>query len=435
MNIDNLNQYMSVKRSKLRFRNTDRVNFYTRATIPRGVILSNILSKLDPLSDQEVKISGTWDLVPTGTCSLYQIWMEIDYNATHFWYKSIYKLITESFEWGQGRSEEPSASLEQYYEKYCGELYGNFCNRPTSDSWRRPSRTLFNQESGDVYLLVSGGGPIDGISVGDISTIDAMIDDFMERRVRESAIIYDRLHRDLQVSDAHLPLAMTNFFDKEVPATLCNAARKFSENKKFSMIGESLIQPTGSQGYIEAEVILSKSNLNKLLKKLEWDDDALISKVMQYTSRHNPYLGWIPDDLTDVLFTTDKFSMVRVDKEPRPIFSSKMMDRYLDKRFDFSACVSLLYNSKKYSVEPGVYFMKIDNIEQLSMIDYDIEISKILEDITLLAVSSRSQAIINSSENVVSDKIKTSITARELSKSTGDDSGFIARPTARRLGL
>jgi hypothetical protein len=426
MNIDNLNQYMSIKRRKFRLRVTDRNNYYSnRGNLAIDVKLSNLCSGLDPLSDERVDFSGNWDLIPSGHCTAYQSWMELDYDETHFWYRAVYRLVHDAFD---PMNVAPCNGLEKFYEHYINTVYGEFCSGEESNSWRSPSRALFNEDSGKVYLLVSGGGPIDGLSVGDISTMDTMIDDAMRRISNSDGIpILDR-------ANAHLPVTMVNFFDEVVPVTVCNATRNFAKNK-FGITGESLIKPTGSKGYIEAEAVLSKDRLNKLLTKLEWDVDALRIKVKQYSSRYNQYLGWIPDDLSNVLFTTDKFSMVRVDKEPRPIFSSEIMDRYLNKRFDFSACVDLLYRGKKYSVDPGVYFMNIDNIERLSMIEYDKLISEILGDITLLAVSSRSQAIINTSGTIVSDKIKTSITARELSTSTGDDSGFIARPTARKLGL
>jgi len=430
MNIDNLNQYMATKQSKFRSRNTTRANIYTRAQVPTRLALANVFSKLDPLSDERVDISGSWDVVPSGSCSAYQVWMELDYNDTHFWYKAVYKLVNQMFLSPSDITGEENESLSEFHERYSSELRIFLEPVGSDNSWRNPSRSLFSEDQGTVYLLVSGGGPIDGLSIGDISEIDTQLDSHIESVPRERG--YRSLLLGHNLVEAKLPLSMNNHFDKMVAVTLCNGAHKYTN--RLSMTGESLIQPTGTKGYIEAEAVHSTHNLSKFLSKLKWDDDALINKVMQYNGAYKPYTGWIPNDLSDVLFTTDKFSMVRVDREPKLIFSSEIKDRYTNKRLDFSACVNLLYGGKKYSVDPGVYFMKVDDLEQLTMIEYDSLIQKLLEDVTLLTVSSRSQAITNTSGTVVSDKIKTSITPRELSQSVGDDSGVIARPTARKLG-
>lgn len=383
------------------------------------------LSEIDPLSDDLVTMSAGRH---SRRCVAVRISRRIDTHENHFYFRSVYRII--DMPWLGYQMLHSYAAYESQYRTKINENL----NR-TSIQWG-PMQNLGesnNRGHGNVFLVIEGGGPIDGSGIGvhEVRNLSQLHSNNYNGNIASTTTDHVRLS-----------YGATCCFHKVVPSA--SGALRFE--------GAMMTYPYGTDGYVYGEVVSNSSQSpgHGCPSDGYEDESSLIEEVLRYRMASYPvYTGWIPKDLSDIVVRTRAFDLVKVGEKPASLFGSDLSDRLLNRRLHFRGTVSLLYGGVKYPVSTGEYFMipKISaivpqmleplvpgqDLKDMDMLQYDREVREIISEITLLSFSSRSLAITNRVSDRGDSSIVTSIKPRDLSGNTNGDSGFIPRPTRRKI--
>lgn len=425
MNIENFKDYEILERERVPHKNLTIRRYgaanYTRKHVSPQLKLAYLLHRIDPLTDDIVVVSGQWDIVPGGRTMLIKQDLNLTLTKSHFVFVAVYRITTSDIRITDRNIHSSDEALELAINNHYKER-DKILSSLESDNYHSPVRSLFHindKKKRSVYVVVRGTGPIDGAHHNG-------------KTLQESFRAYDNEFPVYTLNGSaiqHLPVAIVPHFYSEV-------VEHTDRRDCLEIEGEFMTKPFGSKGYIIATAMHTEKKYSEFRKEIDdgFSYEKSLSKDNEYNAIYQPYSGWVPSDLSDVLFETDTFSMIKVDKEPVHIFSPDFGSRLLHRLFHFRGAVSLLYDNKKYSVPPGTYFMKPADLDlnKITMFEYDAKIQEIVPRITLLANSSRSQAITSNADNSEVTMV-TTITPRSLSSVGNGDSGFIPRPTKRRL--
>ncbi len=375
-----------------------------------------VLSKVDPLSDDLVTMqSGRY----SRRCLAVRLSRRIDTHENHFYFRSVYRVI--DMPWiGYSQNQ----TLDGYLSNYRTKVNQSMAN--TSIQWGPLQQLLstgsrYRSASGNIYFVFEGGGPLDGSGIN-------------------VTVVSDTTELQAANYNGNIASTTSDRIGLNYGATCCIAkqALPLDINRPHRYEGTMMIEPFGTKGYVYAEVIAnSGSTVGRFCPQFDYENESeLIETVLRYRTESYPvYTGWIPNDLTDIVVSNSRFDLAKVSEEPANLFGSDLADRLINRRLHFRGNVSLLYEGVKYPVSTGQYFMipKSSLLANMNMRDYDAEVRSLVSQITLLSFSSRSLAITNRVSDQGDSPIVTSINSRDLSGNTNGDSGFIPRPTKRRI--
>ena len=374
------------------------------------------LSKVDPLSDDLVTMQSGRH---SRRCLAVRLSRRVDTHENHFYFRTVYRVI--DMPWiGYTQNQ----TLDGFLSNYRTKVNENMAR--TNVQWGPLQQLLdsgqrYGSASGNIYFVFEGGGPIDGSGIN-------------VRLIENTS--------DLQTANYNGNIAGTTSdrIGLSHGATCCltDQVLPMNINRPHRYEGAMMIEPFGTKGYVYAEVVAnSSSSVGRGCPQMDYENEReLIEKVLRYRTESYPvYTGWIPNDLTDIVVSNWRFDLAKVGEEPNNLFGNDLADRLINRRLHFKGNVSLLYGGVKYPVSTGEYFLipKSSLLEKKNMLEYDEEVRSIISEITLLSFSSRSLAITNRVGDQGDSPIVTSIKSRDLSGNTNGDSGFIPRPTKRRI--
>lgn len=365
------------------------------------------MSKIDPLSSMMVGLPS--DGYGHSRLIGYREDFTLNHDDDHFWFRSVYRVVHVPY----ARNTDTS-SLRSFAEAMkssvlnAGTGLGHDLIPVIGGDWRNPP-------DGYMYLVMEGGGPLDGVS-NDVTIV---------RNIR---------NLENQNFSGHM-LNSGEYWRQPKRGTSCMMRKPDSSEYNELMEGTMLIRPTNTMGYIRGHLQFSENQFEPWALQ-SWDNNTdLIRRVKQYDEKYHPYTGWIPEDLTRVAVDTEKFSLVEIDREPKSYFGTDLIERVDDRVLHFKGAVTILVGDKRHNISPGCYFLlpKDNELTSMDMLSYDALVRELLEQVVMSTSSSRSQAITNRIADMDDGVVKTSITTRGLSGKSNGDSGFIARPTLRRL--
>ena len=374
------------------------------------------LSKVDPLSDDLVTMQSGRH---SRRCLAVRLSRRVDTHENHFYFRTVYRVI--DMPW-IGYTQDQT--LDGFLSNYRTKVNENMAR--TNVQWGPLQQLLdsgrrYGSANGNIYFVFEGGGPIDGSGIN-------------VRLIENTS--------DLQTANYNGNIAGTTSdrIGLSYGATCCltDQVLPMNINRPHRYEGTMMIEPFGTKGYVYAEVVANSSScVGRGWPQLDYESEReLIEKVLRYRTESYPvYTGWIPNDLTDIVVSNSRFDLAKVGEEPNNLFGNDLADRLINRRLHLKGNVSLLYGGVKYPVSTGEYFMipKSSLLKNLNMLEYDAEVRSIISEITLLSFSSRSLAITNRVGDQGDSPIVTSIKSRDLSGNTNGDSGFIPRPTKRRI--
>ena len=365
------------------------------------------MSKIDPLSSMMVCLPS--DGYGHSRLIGYREDLTLNYDDDHFWFRSVYRIVHVPY----ARNTDTSC-LRSFAES----MKSNTLNASPDlghdlipilgGDWRNPP-------SGYMYLVIEGGGPLDGVS-------------------NNVTIVRNLINLSTQNFSGHM-LNSGEYWRQPKRGTFCMMRKPDSFEYNEQMEGTMLISPTNTMGYIRGHLQFHRSQPEPWLLQAGDNNADLIERVKQYHEKYHPYTGWIPEDLTRVAVDTEKFSLVEIDREPKSYFGTDLIERVDDRVLHFKGAVTILVGDKRHHISPGCYFLlpKDNELMSMDMLSYDALIRELLGQVVMSTSSSRSQAITNRITDMDDGVMKTSITTRDLSGKSNGDSGFIARPTLRRL--
>lgn len=374
------------------------------------------LSKVDPLSDDLVTMrSGRH----SRRCLAVRLSRRVDTHENHFYFRTVYRVI--DMPWiGYTQNQNLDGFLSNYRTKVTENM------ARTNVQWGPLQQLLdhgqrYGSATGNIYFVFEGGGPIDG------SRINVRL---IENTTELRAANYN----------GNIASTTSDRIGLSYGATCCltDLVLPMNIDRPHRFEGAMMIEPFGTKGYVYAEVIAnSSSSVGHGCPQMDYENEReLIEKVLRYRTESYPvYTGWIPNNLTDIVVSNWRFDLAKVGEEPVSLFGNDLADRLINRRLHFRGNVSLLYGGVKSPVSTGEYFMipKSSLLKNMNMLEYDAEVRSIISEITLLSFSSRSLAITNRVSDQGDSPIVTSIKSRDLSGNTNGDSGFIPRPTKRRI--
>lgn len=376
--------------------------------------LLRALTIIDPIADDVVTIPSRRY---SGRHAAIAISRTYRHDDNHYWFRSVYRVMNLPH-MGYSVCDDYADLARVYAEKL-----NQAMSKPTPNL-TGVLRDIGSQQ-GVIYFVIEGGASFD------------------------SAGVNPTVNRDItQLSNANWNLSMLNRTESHVSLTRgCSCCyvsveeletgpvRRTGFRSRYNLEGVLLSMPFGTRGYVRASVQIGRDMRSPPAASFS-DEEDLINRVRSVEPTAYPiYTGWIPEDLTDVTVDDPAFQLVKVGDNPLSLYSSDIIDRLHGRRLHFRGSASLLINGVKYPVTAGEYFMipKSAGLEEMNMLQYDLAVVETLSQMTMLAHSSRSQAITNRTGDVSASPVKTSIKSRGLSHNREGDSGFIARPKHRRI--
>lgn len=337
----------------------------------------------------------------------------IESDDTHFWFRSVYRVTRLPFY--SSRNEQTVASVEGFAVAIKKFITDNLDENLGSDFRQIVGGDWRTQITGNIYLVMEGGGPLDGLS-NNVRVV---------RNIRP-------------VADQNYSLSSLNHqIHWRCPRKSVKVLMKPAANNAYNDLleGNLLIAPTGARGYVRGYANLVNGESMRPYASFQ-DEQEVMDLAKQHTEAYHPYTGWIPDRLEPVGVEANNFGLIKLDQAPMPVFGSAIEDRWHNRILHFTGAVSLLTGGSRLRVTPGAYFVIPSDItlSDIDMIEYDRVIEEeILPTITLSSQSSRSEAITNRIGDLGGGTIKTSITGKVISNSKNGDSGFIPRPNKRKI--
>lgn len=378
---------------------------YNRRNEDGHKLLAYAFANVDPFSH---RLTGLMSGNYGGYTLAYRVSMDIDYDKDHFWFRAVYRLMN-----GSHMGYNNLRDLEEWRRNFSSYILEQLNKEGLG--WGM-LQSIHGNRNGCVFVTLEGGGPLDGASI-DVNTVSNL-----------QSVTAENYNQNLFARGIHsfcLSKAITCYLDPP---------NEWDDGQRLT--GRISIEPIGTMGLLEARVT-SSNTADRDIPLDKFDNPALLESIKRTTSlQYKPYSGWIPSDTSDFEVDAGDFIMKQVAGEPSSLFGNDLLSRYQNRRIHMTGAVSLLYDGKKYNVPAGLYFVyphdTID-LEDVTMLQYDHWLTNLASNITMLANSSRSQSLTNRLRDQMDTPVVTAIQSRPISVKENGDSGFIPRPTKRRI--
>lgn len=370
-------------------------------------LLAYSFANVDPFSH---RVSGLISDNYGGYNLAYRLSMDVNYDKDHFWFRAVYQII-KTHHVGYAQLNNMGEWRRQYYSYIRSQM------NEDSLGWGM-LQSIHGSRTGFVFVTLEGGGPLDGSEI-DVDTV---------RNIQQ--LTNDNYNQNLFTRGVHsscMSKAISCYIDPP------NNLQRVGD---APFTGRISIEPSGAMGVLEARVTSSATRKKRNIPTEKFDNPSLLESIKRTTSQnYKPYSGWIPSDTSDFEVNAGDFIMKKMAGEPRPLFGNDLLSRYQDRRIHMTGAVSLLYDGKKYDVPAGLYFVypHDTNLKDVNMLQYDYWLTDLANRITMMTNSSRSQSLTNRLRDRGETPVVTAIQPRPLSVKENGDSGFIPRPTKRRI--
>lgn len=403
MNLKDLRQYGN-SFDNLSWRFSPQLQIGNRRNDNSETLLPYTISTVDPFGHKvSIATSGNYG----GYYLLYRVSMDVHHDEDHFWFRAVYQLINPKHVGYNNLN-----SMREWRRKFSSYVEEQLNN--DNLGWGM-LQSAHGARTGFVFATLEGGGPLDGAEI-DVETIENI-----------QSLANENYNQNAFVRGEH-----ASCLSKGITCYLNPPSGEDND----VMTGKISIEPFGTVGLLEARVTSCSNKRKKHVPSKDFDNPALLEAIKRITSqKYKPYSGWIPSNTSDFEVDAGDFIMKQVAGEPSPLFGNDLHSRYRDRRIHMTGAVSLLYEGKKYNVPAGLYFVYPydTNLEDVTMLQYDYWLTDLMGRITMLANSSRSQALTNRLKDQGDTPVVAAIQSRPISIKENGDSGFIPRPTKRRI--